>query len=169
MNWTLHYPWGRFREEYKEVATKTLKYYGLESDDRPKETIKIGILKRNGLRRMLNHAEIVDKCNEDIFGPNGIKVECVSLEIEVTNVTTMALFRTLHVLVGVHGAGLLNGIFLNHASGVLELFPVKVAEWNFDTYPNDLKIRDSPWLHYEGLHICDVDLTRPGTRHRDRR
>lgn len=134
-------------------------YYEIENDLRPQSGIKIGIIKRSRMRRALNHDEIVKKCNEDIVAPDGGKVECVSLEIQVTNVTTMKLMRTLNVLVGVHGAGLLNGIFLNPGSGVLELFPVKVAKWNFFTYPNDLKIRDSPRLHYEGLHFCDLGLT----------
>jgi hypothetical protein len=157
-NWTRHYPWGRFREEYIEVATKTMEYYRIIELARPKDRLKIGIIKRTGMRQVLNHDELVKKCNEEIVSTDGRKVECISLPIKVTDVAAMSLIRTLHVLVGVHGAGLLNGIFLKPGSGVLELFPVKVFPWNFDTYPNDLKIRDSPRLHYEGLHLCDESL-----------
>jgi len=162
-NWTGHYPWGKFREEYIDVATKIMEYYRIAANTRPKDKFKIGIIKRGGLRQVLNHDELVKRCNEDIISPDGRKVECVSLPIEVTNVTAMSHIRTLHVLVGIHGAGLLNGIFLHPGTGVLELFPAKVFPWNFDTYPNDLKVRSSPRLHYEGLHVCNISLTKAGT------
>jgi len=78
------------------------------------------------MRQVLNHDEIVQKCNLEITGQTTQeKVQCVSISTEVTDAKTMALVRTLHVLVGVHGAGLLNGIFLKEGTAVLELFPVK--------------------------------------------
>jgi len=158
-NWTHSYPW-EFREEYTEVAKRTLDYYDIKRDFRPKDRIRIGVIKRNGNRKALNHQEIVDKCNQEIVDPAGGNVECISLDINATDPAAMKLIRSLHVLVGVHGAGLLNGIFMNQGSGVLELFPVKVATWNFVIYTNDLKIKDIPWLHYEGLHICNLSLTQ---------
>jgi len=159
-NWTNNYPW-EFREEYTEVAKRILDYYDIKRDFRPKDRIRIGVIKRNGNRKAMNHDEIVEKCNQEIVDPVGGSVECISLDIIATDPAAMKLIRSLHVLVGVHGAGLLNGIFMNQGSGVLELFPVKVASWNFIIYTNDLKIGDSPWLHYEGLHFCDLNLTDP--------
>jgi len=157
-NWTHHFPF-KFKEEYIQIAGKTLEYYNISADMRPNDRLRIGVIKRTGFRQVLNHDEIVKMCNLEIKGPTGQeKVECFTVSTEITNVQTMALMRTLHVLVGVHGAGLLNGIFLNEGTGVLELFPIKIARWNFVTYASDLKIRDFPRLHYEGVHICNKSL-----------
>jgi len=128
-------------------------YYDASSDLRPKGGLRIGFIKREK-RRMLNHKEIIEQCNKGIVNPAGGSVECISLNFKAMDVTTMELVRSLNFFVGVHGSGLLNGIFLNSGTGVLELFPVRSKQWMFSIYREDYS-----WLHYEGLHFCNLSLT----------
>lgn len=101
------------------VTKSILDFFNLQSLKPPSTHVKIGIISRRVKRFILNEYDLVDIAQEMGF-------ECVLLPLErMTIYEQMREFRTLDVLVGMHGSGLDNVIFLHPGSVLLQLMPYK--------------------------------------------
>lgn len=101
-----------------EMISKSLtSFFKLESLKPPSTHVKIGIISRRVKRFILNEYDLVDIAQD-------MGYECILLPLErMTIYEQMKEFRTLDVLVGMHGSGLDNVIFLHPGSVMLQLMP----------------------------------------------
>lgn len=101
------------------VSKSIIQFFQVESIQPPATHVKIGIISRRVKRFLLNEYELVDIAQDMGF-------ECVLLPLErMTIYEQMREFRSLDVLVGIHGSGLDNVIFLHPGSVLLQLMPYK--------------------------------------------
>jgi hypothetical protein len=101
------------------VAKSITQFFQVQSVQPPTTHVKIGIISRRVKRFLLNEYELVDIAQE-------MGYECVLLPLErMTIYEQMKEFRSLDVLVGMHGSGLDNVIFLHPGSVLLQLMPYK--------------------------------------------
>jgi hypothetical protein len=107
------------RSRPEVVVSSLVRFFGLEALVPPPSRVKIGIISRRVKRFILNEYELVDIAQE-------MGYECVLLPLErMTIYEQMREFRSLDVLVGLHGSGLDNVIFLHPGSVLLQLMPYK--------------------------------------------
>jgi hypothetical protein len=101
------------------VVKSIVEFFRLETVLPPPSRVKIGIISRRVKRFILNEYELIDIAQE-------MGYEAVLLPLErMTIYEQMKEFRSLDVLVGMHGSGLDNVIFLHPGSVLLQLMPYK--------------------------------------------
>jgi hypothetical protein len=94
-------------------------FLGLEDMRPPADRVKIGLISRRRKRFILNEYDLVDICND-------MGYECVLLPLEyMTIYEQFREFRSLDVMIGMHGSGLDNVIFLHPSSVLVQLMPWK--------------------------------------------
>jgi hypothetical protein len=107
------------RASPEQVTKSITEFFQVQSVKPPATHVKIGIISRRVKRFVLNEYELVDIAQE-------MGYECVLLPLErMTIYEQMREFRSLDVLVGMHGSGLDNVIFLHPGSVLLQLMPFK--------------------------------------------
>jgi capsular polysaccharide biosynthesis protein len=91
---------------------------GLDDVVPVEDTIKIGLISRRRKRFILNEYELVNTVH-DVFG-----YECELLSFEsMTLYEQIKVIRSLDVLIGIHGSGLDNVVFLHPGSVMVQLMP----------------------------------------------
>ena len=108
------------RIEFNNVANYIINYLNLQDVVPPQHTAKVGIISRRRKRFILNEYKLVKLCSD-----MGIQCELLPLE-SMTIFEQIRAFRTLDVLVGIHGSGLDNAAFLQKGSVLVQLLPYKV-------------------------------------------
>lgn len=112
-----HYDLIQSRTQPELISQSLTSFFNLGSLKPPSTHVKIGIISRRVKRFILNEYDLVDIAQE-------MGYECVLLPLErMTIYEQMKEFRTLDVLVGMHGSGLDNVIFLHPGSVLLQLMP----------------------------------------------
>ena len=105
------------RSQPEMIVQSLTSFFDIESLKPPSTHVKIGIISRRVKRFILNEYDLVDIAQD-------MGYECVLLPLErMTIYEQMKEFRTLDVLVGIHGSGLDNVIFLHPQSVMLQLMP----------------------------------------------
>lgn len=108
------------REEAGNAATQMLNYLQLEEVKPPADKVKIGLISRRRKRFILNEYELVQSLEK-------LGYECVILPLEtMTLYEQMQQLRSVDVLVGMHGSGLDNSVFLHPGSVLIQLLPYHV-------------------------------------------
>ncbi|KAJ8611988.1 hypothetical protein CTAYLR_004400 [Chrysophaeum taylorii] len=92
---------------------------GLTNQPEPTR-IRVGLVSRRRKRFILNELELVDACLD-----LGLDVQVLPLE-EMTLYEQLAALRAVTILVGIHGSGLNNAIFLRRGSVLVQLLPYKL-------------------------------------------
>lgn len=95
----------------------------------------IGFIQRKTSRRWVNLKQVIGQCNDEhkfsqikqtltkVKNQNK-RLQCIEISFESLNVSeTISVLSTLDILVGIHGSGLTNGIFMRDNATVLELIP----------------------------------------------
>jgi hypothetical protein len=82
----------------------------------------VGLTHRTSRRMWLNIDDVVTKCNQKFMMR---KIVCITINVEDTNTAMeqLLMHRSLHAIVGVHGAQLTQAILLPTRAHVLELLP----------------------------------------------
>lgn len=107
------------RHNPERTVKQLIGYLGLTDVRPPQDHVKIGLISRHRKRFLLNQYDLIDLCND-------MGYECVILPLEyMTIYEQMREFRSLDVLVGMHGSGLDNVIFLHPRSVLVQLMPWK--------------------------------------------
>jgi len=92
---------------------------GLAGQPEPSR-IRVGIISRRRKRFILNEDDLVDACLD-----LGLDVQVLPLE-QMTLFEQLAALRSVTVLVGIHGSGLNNAIFMHKGSVLVQLLPYKL-------------------------------------------
>lgn len=94
---------------------------GLGLADMPEPSrVRVGLISRRRKRFILNENELVDAC----LAMN-LDVQVLPLE-QMTLFEQLAALRSVTILVGIHGSGLNNAIFLPRGSLLLQILPYKL-------------------------------------------
>lgn len=108
------------RQHERDVAMQIIKYFDLESESPPATKPRVGLISRRRKRFILNEYELVESVEKLGF-------ECFLLPLEtMTFYEQIKAFRSLDVLVGIHGSALDNSVFLQEGSVMLQLLPYSV-------------------------------------------
>lgn len=91
-------------------------------------TFKVAFIERHHKRRIENYSELLEWCNTKLQLPAGSRfkeVSCVPLNLDHADryLQTLAEMQTVDVLVGSHGAGLINHMFMRKGTSFLEIVP----------------------------------------------
>jgi hypothetical protein len=108
------------RIEFPKAADYIINYFNLQDIRPPENKAKIGIVSRRRKRFILNEYRLVKICSD-----MGIICELLPLE-SMTIYEQIRAFRTLDVLIGIHGSALDNVGFLQEGSVLVQLLPYKV-------------------------------------------
>ncbi|CAL5188644.1 unnamed protein product [Lathyrus oleraceus] len=109
--------------------------------DRPLLTL----VSRKGNSRVIFNQEEVIKLAEDI----GFNVHALETTRDSSVVDTYRLIHSSHVMLGVHGAGLTNLLFLRQGSVLVQIVPIGL-EWASETYYNKpTKILGLEYVEYK--------------------
>lgn len=143
------------QQEIKDYRKTLLGKMGIARQ--PLEEWKIvGLTQRRLRRRWLNMDDCLRKCNEHF---NKHKIACVELNVEsqYSNVVTqVAMHAVLDMIIGVHGAQLVESMWMKEGSFILELLPwihpwTKWGRWaRVTTQPTPLGII---WMDTDLNHI----------------
>jgi hypothetical protein len=108
------------RESEMEASKQMVGFLELNDIKPPAEKAKIGIISRRRKRFILNEFQLADEAVK-----LGYEVELLPLET-MTMYEQVRSLRSLDVLVGMHGSGLDNSVFLHPKSVLLQLLPYSV-------------------------------------------
>jgi len=101
------------------ASKQMLSFLGVDKI-KPPTGVKVGIISRRRKRFILNEYELVRAVQ-------AMGHECVLLPLEaMTLYEQMAALRSLDVLVGIHGSGLDNSVFLHKGAVLVQLLPYSV-------------------------------------------
>uniref|UniRef100_A0A4Q8K6M3 U10-Liphistoxin-Lth1a_1 n=1 Tax=Liphistius thaleban TaxID=1905330 RepID=A0A4Q8K6M3_9ARAC len=126
---------------YSNFMKKVLGVENVALDTKKKP--KIGLIHRDGRRKILNEDQLIRS------------VESFAT-VELTDFSTLSVKEQIqkvqeyNVLIGMNGAGLINGLFLPKTSVAVQLVPYK-AQLNVNEYANLLKAR-GPYLEWHNSH-----------------
>ncbi|CAK8536643.1 unnamed protein product [Lathyrus sativus] len=98
-----------------------------DNTDRPLLTL---VSRKGNSRAILNQQEVI-KLAEDI----GFNVHALETTRDSSVADTYRLIHSSHVMLGVHGAGLTNLLFLRQGSVLVQIVPIGL-EWASETYYN---------------------------------
>ncbi|XP_046370720.2 alpha-1,3-arabinosyltransferase XAT3-like [Haliotis rufescens] len=104
---------------------------------------KVGIIKRTNRRRILNEGELVEAVS-NIADVELVDFSRLSFKQQIEKV------QEYSVLVGMNGAGLMNGLFLSPGAVTVQLVPFR-ADLNFKEFGQLLKNR-GPYLEWHNEH-----------------
>eukprot|EP01042_Synura_sphagnicola_P004439 gene4439-5622_t len=97
-----------------------IEYLGLADVRPPADKVRVGLISRRRKRFILNEYELVAAVQR-------MGYECILLPLEtMTLYEQMRELRSLDVLVGIHGSGLDNSVFLHPHSVLIQLLPYSV-------------------------------------------
>ena len=107
------------RNEPIKAVEQTLHYLSLDTIQPPIDRVVVGIISRRRKRFILNEYDLVASVE-------ALGYDCVLLPFEsMTLYEQMKALRSLDVLIGMHGSGLDNAIFLHPGSVLVQLLPYK--------------------------------------------
>ena len=108
------------RNEPIKAVSQTIQYLSLDTIQPPVDRIVVGIISRRRKRFILNEYDLVASVES-------LGYDCILLPFEsMTLYEQMKALRSLDVLIGMHGSGLDNAIFLHPGSVLVQLLPYKV-------------------------------------------
>ncbi len=107
-------------------------------------TARVGIIARNGRRKILNEVELLKAIDPAVCDTVLVRFENMPFYRQVV------LAHQLTVLVGVNGAGLMNGIYLPPDAVSIQLAPYK-TDLNVHEFGEFLKVR-GPYLEWWNTH-----------------
>jgi hypothetical protein len=109
------------QQEIKNYRLDLLQNMGIH--DRFEEYKIVGLMQRKLRRRWLNMDDVLSKCNDHFRRDKIVCVE-INLENEYSNpMTQVIMHAVLDMLIGVHGAGLTEAIWMPKHAIVVELLP----------------------------------------------
>jgi hypothetical protein len=126
----------------------------LASIEPPKTAVKIGIISRRIKRFILNEYELFNQVVD-------MGYECVLLPLEsMTLYEQIRELRSLDVLIGMHGSGLDNSVFLHPGSVLVQLLPYSVEyRCTFESSAVGAKVKYMEWqLKNSSLAVFHWDL-----------
>ncbi|CAL8463209.1 g2743 [Coccomyxa elongata] len=102
--------------------------------------LKVAFIERRKSRHILNLKDLINECNEltvgEAFDLRAVQCTAVSFD-DVGNFTALlAELQTIDILVGVHGAGLVNTYFLRPGAAFVEIFPCRFAHPSLLFWPS---------------------------------
>lgn len=106
------------------------------------EKITISIISRSNKRRILNEKELINAIRkrwEPYVEINRFKMEDYSFKDQVH------IMRNSSIVIGMHGAGMMNSMWLSEDSVVIELFPYKYYKPTFELICDLLHIKRYTW------------------------
>ena len=107
------------RNEPIKAVAQTLHHLSLDTIQPPIDRVVVGIISRRRKRFILNEYELVASVE-------ALGYDCILLPFEsMTLYEQMKALRSLDVLIGMHGSGLDNAIFLHPGSVLVQLLPYK--------------------------------------------
>lgn len=119
----------------KTFSDRVLDFYNIsENVSRSKRQLVVTFVDRQAKRRLLQKAEYID----------ALKLTFPDMDVRVVDFAELDLaaqIRVAHstdILVGVHGAGLIHGMFLPPHSAVVEIQPHGVEHYGFDMMAKSL-------------------------------
>ncbi|EIE21335.1 hypothetical protein COCSUDRAFT_56558 [Coccomyxa subellipsoidea C-169] len=130
--------------------------------------IKVAFIERTKSRHILNLKDLIRRCNELQVGeaPRNRSVQCTAVSFDdVGNFTgLLAELQTIDILVGVHGAGLVNTYFMRPGSAFLEIFPCRFSHPSLLFWPSQYfwhPHRQDKRVNYrEGASFVQATLAR---------
>lgn len=124
---------------YADFVKKSLGVKPVNKAGKP----KIGLIHREGRRKILNEEELV-KSLASIAAVETVDFSQMSVKQQIEKV------QQYSVLIGMNGAGLVNALYLPKGSVAVQLVPYK-AQLNVDEFANLLKAR-GPYLEWHNNH-----------------
>jgi len=127
---------GSIVKHYSKHILEKNNLYELISDN-----ITITYISREDRRRILNEQKLI----------NELQNNYPELEIKMVQFSNMSIFKQMEtirnttILVGMHGAGLLNLMFLNRESIVVELFGYKMENYLYRNLSKQLGLTYFSW------------------------
>ena len=119
--------WPDLDERISEYRKRILIKSGLMTDNNSTSNVVVdwrivGLTHRRSRRVWLNIDDVVSNCNDKF---RMYKIACITIDVEPTNTAMeqLLMHRSLHAVIGVHGAQLTQAILLPTHAYVLELLP----------------------------------------------
>jgi hypothetical protein len=112
------------------------------------EKIAVGLISRRRKRFILNEYELIDTLADMGYDARLLPLETMTLYEQ------MLELRSLHILVGIHGSGLDNSVFLHPGSVLVQLFAYKLN--HAITFPETAR---RAGVRYLDWHLEDVNKT----------
>lgn len=129
-----------FGSDVLKVGDAIIAHYRLPSpqpDRATDSTLTLSIIHRNDNKRRLGGGRGIRNL-DDVMGnctahSSKMNIVCEQLDfIKMGNVNGWKALRSTDILIGTHGAGIVNAIFLPHTSSLVEIFPPMAAVWMQD-------------------------------------
>eukprot|EP00884_Botryococcus_braunii_P013613 jgi/Botrbrau1/22252/Bobra.0138s0014.1 len=91
--------------------------------------MQVTFIERHHKRRIINMDAMLDECNSWTPLHLGTQARCTSVQFERTDdwLTHFHVIRHTDILVGMHGAGLVNSFFLRRNAAFVEIFPCGIG------------------------------------------
>ncbi|CAK0784591.1 hypothetical protein CVIRNUC_007795 [Coccomyxa viridis] len=132
LNGTLPFATGQQIVDYHIEKVPTSQPVSTPGLPAPKQDLlKVALIERSNTRHIVNLPDILTACNEELQAA-GRQAHCTALSFDGVNDFPALLreLQTVDVLVGVHGAGLINSFFMRPGSAMVEIFPCRFpADW----------------------------------------
>ncbi|KAL3136014.1 hypothetical protein ABBQ32_007051 [Trebouxia sp. C0010 RCD-2024] len=121
--------WHHFLK-FGDFGQQVVEYYRkhLPVIHKAETTFKVAFIERHHKRRIENYNDLLAWCNTKLELPAGSRfteVDCVPLNLDHADryLQTLAEMQTVDVLVGSHGAGLINHMFMRKGTAFIEIVP----------------------------------------------
>lgn len=146
-------------EHFSSLREKLFSYYKLKSKEKPKtiKDIQLTFIMRKGPRTINNVEELFEFLNTKYkVKPNCVWFENMSIKNQ------MSLMANTDILLGVHGNGLTNLLWLPEHAGIIEIFG------NYHHYDYQIFSEISGIKYFGFLNDINEEITfKNGTRFRD--
>eukprot|EP00164_Ancoracysta_twista_P010836 GFYU01016485.1.p1 GENE.GFYU01016485.1~~GFYU01016485.1.p1 ORF type:complete len:490 (-),score=136.94 GFYU01016485.1:51-1520(-) len=132
-------------EQFQTFAKVVLAHFTKQKPEMPTEP-KVTILNRRKNRKILNDKDVLK-----VFTNKGLNAEIVYTE-DLSLDQQMKVFGSTTILVGMHGAGFINMIYLPPKASIIHLWPYKTSKIT-DTQERVAKILDLPFFEWDNQDI----------------
>ncbi|CAL8463208.1 g2742 [Coccomyxa elongata] len=95
-----------------------------EPTNGPRRSVKVALIERKGHRKILNLNEVAQRCR-GLAPADGRALTCTIISFDDISDFPALLreLQTIDILVGMHGAGLINAFFMRPGTAFIEIFP----------------------------------------------
>lgn len=135
---------GRITKILTEFRDYSLKKLGLYVSTVPEYKVVITFISREKKRRILNVEEI--KSFISMRWEDNIHIQEYNLE-DYTLSEQISIMRNTSILIGIHGAGLMNAMWLRDHAEVIELFPYKYYKPTYELVCDLLSLKRHVWIN----------------------